>query len=402
VAAAADSKIKEINRVPAAGHPGRARCSTAPMLVEATIRTVAGNTGGRRARWSFSLLFLACWANFRAALITALVMSGDHADHRDGHAAGKDLSSNLMSLGALDFGLIVDGAVIHRRETACATLAERRRELGSSTVARRAPRPHVTCLRQGDGPATVYGQDNHHPGLRAAAHLHRRRRQDLHADGDTPVIIALVTAFVLSLTFVPAMIAIAVDRARAGTGNRLVRGLKVLYLAGNWRRPSVSTIARDRGSRVAVSPARRSCSRGFWPGSSRRVYARLKRNIVMEVRRIPSTFAGASPGHAARHREHDQPPAAGGLRVLARSGTPDLAADPMAAERRRHPTSSVKPRDEWPDPDISKNDFDPSDRCPARRSLLGNKADFLPPPIQMRFNELIAGVREDLAIKIFW
>jgi cobalt-zinc-cadmium resistance protein CzcA len=84
--------------------------------------------------------------------------------------------------------------------------------------------------------------------------------------------------------------------------------------------------------------------------------------------------------------------------VFSRTGTPDLAADPMP------PSASdtyiiLKPRDQWPDPDLSKEDLIHELDTEASK-LLGNKIGFSQ-PIQMRFNELIAGVREDLAVKVF-
>jgi cobalt-zinc-cadmium resistance protein CzcA len=84
--------------------------------------------------------------------------------------------------------------------------------------------------------------------------------------------------------------------------------------------------------------------------------------------------------------------------VFSRTGTPDLAADPMP------PSSSdtyiiVKPQSEWPDPSMSKDGLIKEIEAEASK-LPGNKLGFSQ-PIEMRFNELIAGVREDLAVKVF-
>ena len=107
--------------------------------------------------------------------------------------------------------------------------------------------------------------------------------------------------------------------------------------------------------------------------------------------------AFAIAGHATRQRERLSrfPQVAF---VFSRIGTPDLAADPMP------PNASdtyiiLKPRDEWPDPDLSKDDLIRQLEAEASK-LPGNKIGFSQ-PIQMRFNELIAGVREDLAVKVF-
>ncbi len=84
--------------------------------------------------------------------------------------------------------------------------------------------------------------------------------------------------------------------------------------------------------------------------------------------------------------------------MFSRGGTPDLAADPMP------PSATdtyiiLKPREEWPDPQLPKNDL--IGQIGAQAAMIpGNKVGFSQ-PIQMRFNELIAGVREDLAVSVF-
>jgi cobalt-zinc-cadmium resistance protein CzcA len=122
-----------------------------------------------------------------------------------------------------------------------------------------------------------------------------------------------------------------------------------------------------------------------------------EKNIVMEVKRIPSTSLSqsqsmqlANEDMLSRFPQVDF--------VFSRTGTPDLAADPMP------PSASdtyiiMKPRAEWPDPGLSKEDLIRRIRL-RRRKLPGNKFGFSQ-PIEMRFNELIAGVREDLAVKVF-
>ena len=122
-----------------------------------------------------------------------------------------------------------------------------------------------------------------------------------------------------------------------------------------------------------------------------------EKNIVMEVKRIPSTSLSQSQAmQLAIERAVSRLPQV--AFVFSRTGTPDLAADPMP------PNASdtyiiLKPRDQWPDPDLSKDDL--IQQLDAEASKLpGNKIGFSQ-PIQMRFNELIAGVREDLAVKVF-
>jgi cobalt-zinc-cadmium resistance protein CzcA len=122
-----------------------------------------------------------------------------------------------------------------------------------------------------------------------------------------------------------------------------------------------------------------------------------EKNIVMEVRRIPST--GLSQSQSMQldlERAISRFPQV--AVVSSRTGTPDLAADPMP------PNASdtyimLKPQHEWPDPDLSKDELIRQIDAEATK-LPGNKLGFSQ-PIQMRFNELIAGVRDDVAVKIF-
>ena len=95
------------------------------QLVDATIKTVATNLA--EGALLVILVLFALLGNFRAAFITALVIPVTDAAHGGRHAAGK-ISANLMSLGALDFGLIVDGAVIIT-ENSLRHLAERQQAL---------------------------------------------------------------------------------------------------------------------------------------------------------------------------------------------------------------------------------------------------------------------------------
>ncbi len=206
------------------------------------------------------------------------------------------------------------------------------------------------------------------------------------------VIIALATAFVLSLTFVPAMIAIAVTGRVQEKENLSVRALKALYqpaLAAAIRSP-LPVIA---GAMLLFAGAALLFTRlgqEFTPTLD-------EKNIVMEVKRIPSTSLSQSQFmQLANENMAGRFPQV--AFVFSRTGTPDLAADPMP------PSASdtyiiLKPREQWPDPDLPKEDL--IRRLDAEASKLpGNKIGFSQ-PIQMRFNELVAGVREDLAVKVF-
>jgi heavy metal efflux system protein len=125
VAAAANTKINEINKTLPPGIYARTVLNRTE-LVDATVRTVATNLA-EGALLVVAVLFLML-GNFRAALVTACVIPITMMITATGMLGGR-ISANLMSLGALDFGLIVDGAVIIA-ENSLRHFAERQAELG--------------------------------------------------------------------------------------------------------------------------------------------------------------------------------------------------------------------------------------------------------------------------------
>lgn len=206
------------------------------------------------------------------------------------------------------------------------------------------------------------------------------------------VIIALAAAFVLSLTFVPATVAITLNRRIRETESAAIRHLKAIYrppLIAAVRRPVPVMLGVMMIFAVAVVLYTR-LGQEFTPTLD-------EQNIVMEVKRIPSTALSQSQiMQLANERMLSKFPQV--AFVFSRTGTPDLAADPMP------PSASdtyiiLKPRNVWPDPDLTKEDLIRQINEEAAK-LPGNRFGFSQ-PIQMRFNELIAGVREDLAVKVF-
>ena len=385
VAAAADAKIKDINRALPPSIRAQAVLNRTE-LVEATIRTVATNLA-EGALLVVLVLFLLL-GNFRAALITALVIPVTMLITATGMLEAK-LSANLMSLGALDFGLIVDGAVIIV-ENSLRHLAERQRELGRILSLDERLETVTTSAKEMIQP-TVYGQ-----AIIILVYVPLLTFTGVEGKTFMPmamtVIIALATAFVLSLTFVPAMVAIAVTGRVQEKENLFVRGLKALYqpaLARAIRSP-VPVIAGAVLLFAGASLLFLRLGQEFTPTLD-------EKNIVMEVKRIPSTSLSQSQSmQLANETMAGRFPQV--AFVFSRTGTPDLAADPMP------PSASdtyiiLKPRDQWPDPDLPKDDLIHELDTEASK-LLGNKIGFSQ-PIQMRFNELIAGVREDLAVKVF-
>jgi heavy metal efflux system protein len=385
VAAAAEAKIGEINRTLPPGIGARTMLNRT-QLVDATIQTVTANLAVG-ALLVVLVLFLLL-SNFRAALITALVIPVTMLITATGMLQGK-ISANLMSLGALDFGLIVDGAIIIA-ENSLRHLAERQRQLGRVlSLSERLDTVTVSAIEMIR--PTVFGQ-----AIIILVYVPLLTFTGVEGKTFEPmamtVIIALGTAFVLSLTFVPAMIAIVIGGRVQESENFFVRGLKTLY------RPALA--AATRAPLPVIAAAILLCVASvvlFMQLGQEFVPTLDEKNIVMEVRRIPSTSLGQSQiMQLGLEKAVSRLPQV--AFVFSRAGTPDLAADPMPPNAA-DTYVIMKPRDAWPDPGMPKDGLIRQLETEASKSP-GNKLGFSQ-PIQMRFNELIAGVREDVAVKVF-
>ena len=385
VAAAADERIKEISKTLPPGIHARTVLNRT-QLVDATIHTVAKNLA-EGALLVITVLFLLL-GNFRAALITACVIPITMLITASGMLEGR-ISANLMSLGALDFGLIVDGAVIIA-ENSLRHLAERQRELGRALSLEERLETVKVSTSEMIRPS-VYGQVIIilvYTPLLAFTGVEGKTFEPMALT----VMIALAVAFVVSLTFVPAAVAISIGGAVNERENLPVRTLKRWYaplLSGAIARPlPVVAVAALLFAGAALLFVR--LGQEFTPTLD-------EKNIVMEVKRVPSTALAQSQAmQLLIERQISKLPEV--AFVFSRTGTPDLAADPMP------PSASdtyiiVKPQEEWPDPSMTKDDLIKKIEAVAVK-LPGNKVGFSQ-PIEMRFNELIAGVREDLAVKVF-
>ncbi|WP_296713110.1 CusA/CzcA family heavy metal efflux RND transporter [Rhodoblastus sp.] len=384
-AAAVDAKIGEIAR----NMPPDVMLTPVlnrMQLVDATVQTVAKNLA-EGALLVIAVLFLLL-GNLRAALISALVIPFAMLMTFTGMVETK-VSANLMSLGALDFGLIVDGAVIVT-ENALRRLAERRHALGRA-------------LRQPERMGVVIGasQEMIRPSLYGQAIIILVYVPLLTFTGvegkmfqpmALTVIIALVAAFVLSLTLVPALIAIAVPAPETEEDNRIVRALRRIY------RPSLAFAMR--------APLRMTTGAAVLFLLALLLFGHLgqefiptldEKNIAMNALRIPS--ASLSQSQAMQSQVEKAIAAFPEVKlVFSKTGTAEVASDPM-------PVNSsdtfiiLKPQAEWPDPQESKEALQ-GRMAEAAGALPGNVYEFSQ-PIQMRFNELLAGVRGDVAIKVF-
>ena len=385
VAAAVDAKMKEIAKSLPPGLEIKTVLNRT-QLVEATVKTVAKNLAEGAGLVIFVLLLLL--GNIRAAIITALVIPVAMLMTMTGMLQ-TGLSANLMSLGALDFGLIVDGAVIIT-ENALRHLAEKQQESGGP-LDQKARLETIRASAEEMIKPSLYGQ-----AIIILVYVPLLTFTGVEGKMFEPmaltVIIALAAAFVLSMTFVPAAIAIVIGGRVTEKDNFLVRGLKASYgpgLRAAVRRPTIFIL----GALVLLVGAGVLFTRlgqEFIPTLD-------EKNIAMNALRIPSTSLSQSVAMQLKIEQAVRkfPQVA---YVFSKTGTAEAATDPMP-QNSSDAYIILKPQAEWPDPALSKDAL----REQIEKSvgdLAGNVLEFSQ-PIQMRFNELLAGTRGDLAIKIF-
>jgi cobalt-zinc-cadmium resistance protein CzcA len=355
-------------------------------LVNATIDTVAHNLF-YGAALVIAVLF-ALLGNLRAAFLTALAIPLSMLLAAAGmHRAG--ISGNLMSLGAIDFGIIIDGSVIIV-ENCLRRLAGRQRELGRLlTLGER-----LDVVRSASHEVRrpfVYGV-----GIITVVYLPILALTGIEGKLFHPmaltVIFALAGAFILSLTFVPAMVALAIRGRVAESDNALMRTARQSYA------PVLDFALCHKGIVLGSAAALLLGAGVLFANLGQEFVPKLDEgDIAMHAMRIPGTGIEQSTQMQLEvERAVAKLPEV--KLVFSKTGTADLAADTMP------PSVSdtfiiFKPRAEWPEPRLAKRAIESKVRAVVGK-LVGNKYEFTQ-PIEMRFHELISGVRGDLAVKVF-
>ncbi len=385
VAQAVDAKLSEIAKSLPDGIQVKPVLNRT-KLVDATIKTVQKNLA-EGALLVIVVLFLML-GNIRAAIITGLVIPVTMLVTATGMLKA-GISANLMSLGALDFGLIVDGAVIVT-ENCLRRLAERQHVEGRMLSLSERLDEVMQASRQMIQPA-VFGQ-----AIIITVYIPLLTFTGVEGKMFEPmamtVIIALLIAFVMSLTFVPAMIALFIKGKVEEKESKPVIKIKEAYVpALEW--------AMDNSQRIILAAF-------LFFGLSLLLLARMgqefipsldEKDIAMHAMRIPSTSVTASTDMQLQvEKAISRLPEV--KFVFSKTGTAEMAADPMP------PNVSdtfiiLKDKKEWPEPSMAKSDFIEKLSATVNK-LPGNNYEFTQ-PIQMRFNELIAGVRSDVAIKVY-
>ena len=385
VSVAVDAKMREINKALPPGIEAKTILNRT-LLVDATVKTVAKNLS-EGAILVIIVLFVLL-GNFRAALITALVIPITMLLLATGMVEGH-ISANLMSMGALDFGLIADGAVIIA-ENSLRHLAERQHALGRKLMQEERLRTVIESAEEMIRPS-VYGQAIIilvYVPLLTFSGVEGKMFQPM----SMTVIIALASAFVLSVTFVPAMISILITGYIEESENAVVRYMKRIYRP--WLDKAVGaplkTIAVGAGVFVFSLLLFTRLGQEFIPTLD-------EKNIAMQANRIPSASLTQSQSmqFEVENAVRAFPEVA---YVFSKTGTAEVATDPMPPNLT-DTFIFLKPQDEWPDPHLPKEELIRKIQADVGK-LPGNVYEFSQ-PIQLRFNELLAGVRGDIAVKVF-
>ncbi|MDZ7804939.1 CusA/CzcA family heavy metal efflux RND transporter [Thiohalophilus sp.] len=355
-------------------------------LVDKTIATVQKNLA-EGALLVIVVLFLLL-GNWRAALITAAVIPLAMLMTISGMVSSR-VSGNLMSLGALDFGLIVDGAVIIV-ENCLRRLGEFQRMHGGLPDLKQRLRVVQEATTEVIRPS-VFGVTIImivYVPIFALSGVEGKMFEPMAFT----VVTALFAALILSLTAVPAAVAVFVRGPINEDENRVMRGLRRAY------QPVLKLALANKLTVVALAIA----LVGLAALQATRMGSEFvpdldEGDIAMHALRIPGTSLSQSIEMQklveAKLREFAEV-----KHVFSKIGTPEVATDPMPPNVA-DTFIIMKPREQWPDPRKPKPQL-VRELEAAVTDLPGNKYEFTQ-PIQMRFNELISGVRADLAVKIY-
>ena len=386
VSKAVDARMLEINR----GLPKGVKAVTVydrTVLVERAIATVRKNlVEGAILVVAVLFFFL---GNLRAALLTAMVIPLAMLFTFSG-MVGNKVSANLLSLGALDFGIIVDGAVVIV-ENCVRRLAGAQHRLGRNLTREERFAEVFEAAREARRPL-IYGQLIIMIVYLLIFALTGIEGKMFHPMAFT-VVFALLGAMILSVTFVPAAVALFIGRSITEKESRVMgvarrryapaldyalanRAVMLVFAA------IVIALAALMGTRLGTEFAP-NLDEGDMAVLTMRVPGTSLSQSVKMQQQIETTLIREIPEIA---------------RVFARIGTAEIASDPMPPNVADS-YIIFKPEKDWPKPRRSRTEVESAIRT-TLEGLPGNNYEFSQ-PIQLRVNELISGVRSDVAVKVF-
>ena len=386
VSRAVAARLEQINRSLPAGVKA-VTVYDRTNLVEKAIATVKKNLI-EGAILVIAILFLFL-GNIRAALITAMVIPLAMLFTFTGMFANK-VSANLMSLGALDFGIIVDGAVVIV-ENAIRRLAHAQHK--HARVLTRSERFHevFAAAKEARRPL-IFGQLIIMVVYLPIFALTGVEGKMFHPMAFT-VVIALLGAMILSVTFVPAAIAMFVTGKVKEEEGFVMRTARLRYA------PVLKFVLGHRGLVFCIALVLIVLS-GFTATrmGSEFIPSLSEGDFALQALRVPGTSLTQSVDMQQRLEKAVMAKVAEVERMFARTGTAEIAADPMPPNISDSYVM-LKPQSEWPDPNKSRATLI-AQLQQAAATVPGSNYE-LSQPIQLRFNELVSGVRSDVAVKVF-
>lgn len=379
-------KLEDINRTLPEGVVAKAVYDRT-TLVDKTIRTVTKSLA-EGAILVVVILFLFL-GNIRAAFVTALVIPLSMLFTASGMVATK-LTANLMSLGAIDFGIIVDGAVVIV-ENCARKLTEMRQELGRP-LSQKERIDVIWEASQEVRKPMLFGEL-----IIIIVYLPILTLTGVEGKMFTPmaltVLLALTGALILSFTFVPAAVALFLSGKIAHGENLITRSAKHVY------RPSLQLALKYRTFVVVTAVVVVVVSAVAATRMGREFIPTLDEgDIAIHTMRVPDTSLSQAIELQSILEKTLKEQFPQIETIVGRVGTSEIATEP-------HPPSIgdntlvIKPRVQWPDPDLPKADLLRQIEEEAGK-LLGSNFEFSQ-PIRMRFNHLLSGVFSDVAVKVF-
>jgi heavy metal efflux system protein len=351
-------------------------------LVDRTIRTVAKNLIEGAILVIIVLILLL--GNWRASLLVATIIPLSML-----FAAILmrlfGVSGNLMSLGALDFGLIVDGAVV----------------MVENAVRRRGEAQHEGSHERPDRTILEASMEVGRPVVFAVAiimivYLPILSLQGIEGKMFKPmamtVVFALLGSLILSLTYIPAAMTYILR------GHVSEKESLIIRFAKHWYRPALGFTMRYRAPAVALATAMVLISAAIFALLGSEFIPRLDEgSIAIESRLLPSVSLTQSiQSYSEAERVLKAFPEV--TRVVTKIGRAEVATDPMAVDSADI-FVDLKPPSEWTSAHGREDLYGQMAEALERRVPEG--AFSFSQPIEMRMAELIAGVRSDIAIKVF-
>lgn len=385
VSAAVEAQLQKINQTLPAGIIAKTVYDRT-ILIDKAINTVKTNLL-EGALLVIAILFIFL-GNMRAAIIAMLVIPLSMLFTFTGMLTGK-VSANLMSLGALDFGIIIDGAVVIV-ENCMRRLAHAQANLGRTLTKSERFEAVFSAAQEAKKPL-IFGQLIIIVVYLPIFALTGVEGKMFHPMAFT-VVIALLGAMLLSVTFIPAAIALFINGKINETEQPLIGWVKKSYLPVlQWAMLNKALVITIAVVSVLLSGLLASrMGSEFVPSLN-------EGDIALHALRIPGTSLSQAI-EMQKELEHTIVGFPQVERIVAKLGTSEIASDPMPPSVADN-FVMLKPKSEWPNPNLTKNEL-VAQMQKAMTQVPGNNYEFTQ-PIQMRFNELISGVRSDVAVKVF-